>query len=139
MNRLVFCNGLLDWKSDKLLYLLRCGARPGTEGCRNPDRNVRVLPLGHAVVAKPTPHKDTDEQHPRDLWVLNEEPGDVMGFLDSILIAFGHIFVYLRDHLDGLAIFQKWSPDGDNSLSRLDSLNNNSIVMALPHLDHSQG
>src|SRR5260370_34895872 len=112
MNRLVFGNGVLDWTSDKLLYLLRCGARPGTEGCRNPDRNVRVLPKGHAVVAKPTPHKDTDEQHPRDLGALHQEPADVMGFLDSILIALGHPLVYLTDHLDGVYIFQKWSEDG---------------------------
>src|ERR1700686_4332832 len=103
MNRLVLGNGIFDGTSDKLLDLPRCGARPGTEGHRDPDRNVGVLPLGHAVVSKPTPYKDTDKQHPRNLWVLHEEPREVAGFLDSILVAFVcHGFVYLRDNLDGV-------------------------------------
>src|SRR5882762_7966817 len=105
MNRLVLGNGILDWTSSKLLDLLRCGARPRAEGHRDSDRNVGVLPLGHAVVAKPTPYQDTDEQHPRNLWVLHKEPGEVVGFLDSILVAFVCHGVYLRDHSDGIAIF----------------------------------
>src|SRR6202795_3758653 len=125
MNRLVLGNGVLDWTRDKLLDLLRCGARPGTKSHRDPDRNVGVLPLGHAVVAKPTPYQDTDEQHPRDLWVLHKEPREVVGFLDSILVAFVCHGVYLRDRLDGVAISQKLSADGNDSLSRLDSLNSN--------------
>src|SRR5438309_236696 len=126
MNGLVLGNGILDWTSDKLLNLLRCGTRPGTEGDRHPDWNVGVLPLGHAVVAKPAPRYDTHEQHPRDLGVLYKEPRDVAGFLDSILVAFFcHGLVYLRDHLDGVAIFQKLSAHGDNALSGLDSLNSN--------------
>src|SRR5580692_2014901 len=126
MNRLVLCNGILDWPGHKLLNLLRCGTRPRTEGHRDPDRNVGVLALRHAAIAKPTPNQDTHEQHPRDLWVLHKESGEVVGFLDSILVAFVcHGLVYLRDHLDGIAIFQKLSSDGDNSLSRLDSLNRN--------------
>src|ERR1700686_1172534 len=105
MNRLVLGNGILDRTSDKLLDLPCCGARPGTEGYRDPDRNVGVLPLGHAVIAEPSPNEDTDEQPPRDLWVLHKEPGQVVGLLDSILVAFvGHGFVYLGDHLDGVAI-----------------------------------
>src|SRR6266481_2995667 len=125
MNRLVLGNSILDWTGDKLLDLLRCGTRPRTEGHRDPDRNVGVLPLRHAVVAKPTPYQDTDEQHPRNLWVLHKEPGDVVGFLVSILVAFVCHGAYLRDHLDRVAIFQKLSADGDNSLSRLHSLNSN--------------
>ena len=39
------------------------------------------------MVAKPTPHQDAYEEHPRNLRVLNEEPGEVMGFLDPILVA----------------------------------------------------
>ncbi|SRR5258708_4078731 len=126
MNRLVLGNGILDWTSDKLLDLPRCGARPGTEGHRDPDRNVRILALGHAVVAKPTPNEDPHEQHPRNLRVLHKEPGEVVGFLDSVLVAFVcHGLVYLRDHLDGVTIFQKLSADRDNPLSWLDSLNSN--------------
>src|SRR6266404_1488132 len=74
MNRLVLGNWILDCTSDKLLDLLRCGARPSAEGHCDPDRNVGILPLWHAVVPKPTPYEDTDEQHPRYLWVLHEEP-----------------------------------------------------------------
>src|SRR6267378_4003188 len=125
MNRLVLSNGVLNWASNKLLNLPRCGARPRTEGHRDSDRNVGILPLRHAVEAKPTPYQDTDEQHPRDLWMLHEEPGEVVGFLDSILVAFVCHGAYLRDHLDGVAILQKLSADGNNSLSGLDSLNSN--------------
>src|ERR1700675_1269978 len=125
MNRLVLGNGIFDWTSDKLLDLLRRGTRPRTERHRDADRDVGILALGHAVVAKPAPDEDTDEQHPRDLWVLHKEPRKVVGFLDSILVAFVCHGVYLRDRLDGVAISQKLSADGNDSLSRLDSLNSN--------------
>src|SRR2546422_11612831 len=126
MNRLIFGNSILDWTGDKLLDLLRCGARPRTEGHRNPDRNVGVLALGHAVVAKPAPYKDTREQHPRDLRVLHKEPGGIVGLLDSILVVFVcHGVVCLRNQLDGVAIFQKLSTYGDPSLAGLDSSNRN--------------
>src|SRR5712672_4799733 len=88
MNRLVLGNSILDWTGDKLLDLLRCGARPRAKGHRDPNRNVGVLPLRHAVVAKPTPYEDTHEQHPRDLWVLHKEPGGIVGLLDSNLVVF---------------------------------------------------
>src|SRR6266849_213595 len=87
MNRLVLGDSILDRTSDKLLDLLRRSARPRTEGHCDSDRNVRVFSLGHAVVAKPTPYEDTHEQHPRDLWVLHKESGNVVGFLNSILVA----------------------------------------------------
>src|SRR6476660_5012764 len=126
MNRLVLGNGILDRTSDKLLDLLRRSARPRTEGHCDSDRNVRILPLRHAVVAKPTPYEDTHEQHPRDLWVLHKEPGGIVGFLDSILLVFGwHGVVCLRNHLDGVAILQKLSTYGDHSLAGLDSFNRN--------------
>src|SRR5207302_2386675 len=123
MDCFILGNGILDWASHKLLNLLRRGTCPRTEGHRDPYRNVGILALRHAVVAKPTPNEDTDEQHPRDLWMLHKEPGDVVGFLDSILVVFVCHGAYLRDHLDRVAIFQELSADGDNSLSRLDSLN----------------
>src|SRR6266481_2532536 len=125
MNRLVLGNGIFDWTRDELLDLLRRGTRPRTERHRDADRDVGVLALGHAVVAKPAPDEDADEQHPRDLRMLHKKPGEVVGFLDSILVAFVCHGAYLRDHLDRVAIFQKLSADGDNSLSRLHSLNSN--------------
>src|ERR1700722_2625059 len=139
MNRLILGNGILNGTRDKLLNLLRCGARPRTESHRHPDWNVGVLALGHAVVAKPTPYKDTHEQHPRDLRMLHEEPGGIVGFLDSILVALiCHGFVCSRNHLDGVAIFQKLSADGDHALSRLDSLNSNRIVLGRSQLNLAQ-
>src|SRR5882724_5440560 len=126
MDGLVLGNGIFDRTSDKLLDLLRCGARPRTEGHRDSDRNVGVLPLGHAAVAKPTPNEDTDEQYPRNLWMLHKETGEVVGFLDSNLVAFVcHGLVYLRDRLDGIAISQELRAHRDHSLSRLNSLNSN--------------
>src|ERR1700730_1799809 len=126
MNRLVLGNSVLDWSSNKLLDLLRGGARPRTESHSDPHRNVGVLALGHAVVAKPTPHEDTHEQHPRNLWVLHKEPWRIVGFLDSILVVFVcHGVVCLRDHLDGVTILQELSTNGDHSLAGLDSFNRN--------------
>src|SRR6266478_5760389 len=126
MNRLVLRDGILDRTSDKLLDLLRRGARPRTEGHCDSDWNIRILPLRHAVVAKPTPYEDPYQQHPRDLRVLNEEPGGIVGFLDSILVVFVcHGVFCLRNRLDGVAIFQKSSTYGDHSLAGLDSFNRN--------------
>src|SRR5260370_26905134 len=64
MDRLVLGDGVLDGTRDELLDLPRRGAGPGTEGHRDPDRNVRVFPLRHAAVAEPTPREDADEQNP---------------------------------------------------------------------------
>src|SRR5260370_19981211 len=125
MNRLVLGHGMFEWTRDELLDVMRRGSRPWTESQRNPDRNIGVLPLGHAVIAKPTPYQDTDEQHPRDLWVLHKKPWKVVGFLDSILVAFVCHGAYLRDRLDGAAIFPKVGADGSESLSSRDSRNSN--------------
>src|SRR5437667_5197326 len=125
MNCLILGNSILDRTGDKLLDLLRCGARPRTEGHRDPDWNVGVLALGHAVISKPAPYQDTHEQHPRDLWVLHEEPGSIVGFLDSILVVFVCHGLYLRDNLDGITIFQELSTNRDNSLPWQDSVNRN--------------
>src|SRR6267378_1606706 len=108
MNRLVLGNSILDRTSDKLLDLLRGSARPRTEGHCDSDRDVRVLPLRHTVVAKPTPYENTHEQHPRHLWVLHEEPGGIVGFLDSFLVVLVcHGVVCLRNRLDGVTILRK--------------------------------
>src|ERR1700693_751074 len=126
MNRLVLGDAVLDWTGDKLLDLLRRSARPRTDRHRDPHWNVRVLALGHAVIAKPTPNENTDEQHPRDLRVLHKEPRGIVGFLDSILVVFVcHGWVCLRNHLDGVAILQELSTYGDHSLAGLDSVNRN--------------
>src|ERR1700675_4273850 len=126
MDGLVLGNGILDGTGDKLLDLPRCGTRPSAKGHRDPDRNVGVLPLGHAVVAKPTPYEDTHEQHPRNLRVLHKKPWGIAGFLDSILVSFVcHGFVCLRNRLDGVTILQKLSTYGDHSLAGLDSFNRN--------------
>src|SRR5258708_39810911 len=107
MNRFVLGNGILDWTSDKLLDLLRVGARPRTEGHCAPDGNIRGLPLGHAVLAEPAPNENTHQQYPRDLWVLHKEPGSVIGLLDSSLDVYvWHELACLLDHLDGVAIYQ---------------------------------
>src|SRR5216683_8027492 len=125
MNRLVLGDSLLVRPSDKLLDLLCRSARPRTESHSDPHWNVGVLPLGHAVVAKPTPYEDTHEQHPRDLWMLHKEPGGIVGFLDSILVVLVCHGVCLRNHLDGVAILQKLRTHGDHSLAGLDSFNRN--------------
>ena len=126
MNRLVLGNSVFDWTGNKLLDLLRCGTRPRTEGHCDSDRNVGVFPLGHPMVAKPTPYEDTHEQHLRDLWMLHEEPGGIVGFLDSFLVVLVcHGVVCLRNRLDGVTIFQKLSTYGDHSLAGLDSSNRN--------------
>src|SRR5580704_2725250 len=126
MNGLVFGNGILDWTSDKLLDLLCGGTRPRTIRHGDPYWNVRILPLRHALVPKPAPNEYTHEQHPRNLWVLHEEPGEIAGFFDSIPVALiCHEFVCLRNLSNCVAIFQKLSAHGDHTLSRLDSLNCN--------------
>jgi hypothetical protein len=43
--------------------------------------------LWHGMVAKPAPNEDANEENPRNLRVLDEEPGDVMCFFDPILVA----------------------------------------------------
>src|ERR1700692_3692731 len=118
MNRLFPVHGILDSTSDKLLDLLRRSARPRTEGHCDSDRDIRILPLRHAVIAKPTPNENTHQQHPRNLWVLHKESRSIAGFLDSILVVFVcHGCACLRNHLDEVAILQKLSTYGDHSLA----------------------
>jgi hypothetical protein len=70
-----------------LFDLLRGRTGPGTGGQGNPHRNIRIFPLWHGMVAKPAPYENANEEHPGNLRVLDEEPGEVMGFLDPILVA----------------------------------------------------
>ena len=139
MNRLILGNSVLDWASDKLLDLLRRGTRPGTKGHRDPDRDIGILPLRHAVVSKPTPYQDANEEHPGNLRVLDEEPGEALCVFSirswSFLYARSHC---LRNHLDGIAILQELRADGHHSLSGLDSFNRNRGIMGRPQLDLAQ-
>src|SRR5258707_13003982 len=59
------------------------------------------------MVAKPAPNEDANEQNPRNLRVLDEEPRDVPCFFDPILVAsVRHILflIYLRNDFDGFSI-----------------------------------
>jgi hypothetical protein len=57
------------------------------------------------MVAKPAPNEDANEENPRNLRVLDEEPRDVMCFFDPILVAsVCHDFVYLGNDFDGFSI-----------------------------------
>ncbi len=87
MDRLVLSDGVFDWVGNKLFNLLRGRTGPCTSGHGNSHRNIRIFPLWHGVVAKPAPRQDANQEHPGNLWVLNEEPREVMGFLDPILVA----------------------------------------------------
>ena len=85
MNRLVLSDRILDGASDKLLNLLRSGARPGTCGQRDPHRYVRIFSLGHARVTEPAPGDHTYQQYPGNVRVLHEEPGNITHLLDLIV------------------------------------------------------
>ena len=71
----------LHLTGDELLDLLGRSAGPGRHGARDPDGNHRVLELRHVPVAEDAPGDDRDEQDPRDVPVLDEEPGSVVGRL----------------------------------------------------------
>src|SRR5882672_4680000 len=78
------------------------------------------------MVAKPAPHQDANQKHPGNLGVLNEEPGEVMGFLDPILVASArHRLTCLRNDFDGVSIFQELGADGDHFLTELHSPDSN--------------
>src|SRR5262249_11263665 len=49
---------------------------PGRDDGDLADRNVGVLPLRHRTVRPDTPANHADEEHPRDLAVLDKESSD---------------------------------------------------------------
>jgi len=62
--------------------------------------------------SQPTPHQDTNQEHPGNLRVFDEEPGKIVGFLDPILVAsMRHRFTCLRNDFDGISIFQELRAD----------------------------
>ncbi len=84
------------------------------------------------MVAKPAPNEDANEENPRNLRVLDEEPGEVMCFFDPILVAsVCHSLIYLRNDFDGFSIRQELGTDGDHFLSRLHSDYGNRTLVGL--------
>ena len=107
MDGLIFGDGVFNRASNILLDLLRGRTGPRTGGHGHPNRNVRIFSLWHGMVAKPAPNEDADEQDPRNLRLLDEEPWEVMCFFDSILVAsMCHNLIYLWNDFDGFSIFQ---------------------------------
>ena len=71
-------DGLLDGARNQLLDLLGGSSRPLALGGGHADRDIRVLALGHVVIAKPAPNEGREQQNERHLPVLGEEPGHVV-------------------------------------------------------------
>jgi hypothetical protein len=88
MNGLVPCGHVLNRPGDKLFYLLCRGTGPGTTRDRDPHWDIRILALGHGLISKPTPREYTNQEHPRNLWMLDKKSGEVAGPFDNLLIAF---------------------------------------------------
>ena len=79
---------LLDGPGDKLLHLLGGRARPLALRRRHAHRNVRVLALGHVLVAEPAPDEGREQQDHRDLPVLGKEPRGVVRGRDDLGVGF---------------------------------------------------
>src|SRR5258708_77609 len=144
MDGLVLSDGVFDWVGDELFDLLRGRSGPCAGGHSNPHRNIRILALWHGMVAKPAPHQDANQEHPGNLWVLNEEPWKVMGFLDPIPVAAvcHHLPCllsrYLRNDFDGVAIFQELRSDGDHLLTELHPRDSNRAFIGRAQLHFAQ-
>ena len=82
----VQCDGLLDGTGDQLFDLLGGRSRPRALGGGYADRNVRVLALGHVLIAEPAPHEGRQQQNQRNLTVLGEEPGHVVRGCDNLSV-----------------------------------------------------
>ena len=77
---------LLHGAGDELLDLFGRGARPLALGRRHPDGDVRVLALGHVVVAIPAPNEGRHQQDQANLTVLGEEAGSVVRGRDDLSV-----------------------------------------------------
>src|SRR5262249_30452570 len=51
-------------------------------------RKDRVLPLGHLEIREDAPERGGDQQHPRNLAVLDEEPRRVVRVGDDLFVGF---------------------------------------------------
>src|SRR5258708_36304755 len=91
------------------------------------------------MVAKPAPHQDANEEHPGNLRMINEESGDVMGFLDPVLVAsVCHRLTCLRNDFDGAAIFQELRADSNHLLTDLHSSDSNRAFAGHAQLNFAQ-
>jgi len=89
--------------------------------------------------SRTSPNEDTNEQNPRNLRVLNEEPRKVMCFLDPILIAsVCHGLIYLRNDFDGFSIRQELGADGNHLLPGLHSHDGNRTLVGRAQLHFAQ-
>src|SRR5262249_29380941 len=78
---------LLDAAGDQLFDFLGAGARPRHERERLLDRDVRILALRHVQEPEDAPGDGADQQRPRDVAPLGEEPRGVVRVRDDVLIA----------------------------------------------------
>src|SRR3979490_2148019 len=91
------------------------------------------------MVAKPAPNENANEESPRNLRVLDEEPRRIMSFFDPILVAsVCHSLVFLRNDLDGFSISQEFGADGDYFFSGLHSYDGNRTLVDLAELHCAQ-
>src|SRR5206468_4324282 len=110
-----------------------------TGGYGHPDRNIWIFSLWHGMVAKPSPNEDANEQNPRNLRVLDEEPRDVTCFFDPILVAsMCHGLIYLRNDFDGITVRQELGTDGDHLLPGFHSRDANRTFVGRAQLHFAQ-
>src|SRR5436189_6032668 len=87
------------------------------------------------MVAKPSPNEDANEQNPRNLRVLDEEPSDVTCFFDPIVVAsMCHGLIYLRNDFDGTTVRQELCTDGDHLLPGFHSRDATRTLVVRAHL-----
>src|SRR5271167_1635270 len=120
-------DGLLDGTRNQLLDLLGCGSRPLALGGSHADRDIRVLALGHVLIAKPAPDEGREQQNECNLPVFGEEPGDVVGgrnVLGVSLVDVGHALLSgsvlkreIKSHRGRKALLL-WGP-GPRAVARL--------------------
>ena len=75
---------LFDRPADQLLHLLRRRSRPLRAGDRHPNRDARVLALGHLLKAIPAPDEDGQQEDERNLAVFGKEARSVVRMLDQV-------------------------------------------------------
>src|SRR6185312_7783796 len=76
----------LDPAGDELLDLLGGRRILKKKSQRLADRNVGILALRHVAIAEDAPGDGADEQHPRDVPPLGEEPCGVVRVRDDVLV-----------------------------------------------------
>src|SRR5262245_54261564 len=74
----VLRGAFLDLARDQLLDPLDALTRPRRHHRNLADGEIRVFALGHGGVCPDPPRDHPGEKHPRDVPVLDEEPGDAI-------------------------------------------------------------